>query len=63
MDRARRRQDAVKRAPNALRAAHGRQAMFSALPLALSSPDAVGLGAALLLLGYLVFALVHAEKF
>lgn len=37
--------------------------MFTALPLALSSPDAVGLGAALLLIGYLVYALVRAEKF
>lgn len=57
------RQDAVKTARTSLRAAHGRQAMFSALPLALSSPDAVGLGAALLLLAYLVYALVRAERF
>lgn len=58
-----RRQDAVKTARAALRAVHGAETMFTALPLALSSPDAVGLGAALLLLGYLVYALVRAERF
>lgn len=63
MDRGRRRQDAVKTAETAPLAAHRGEAMFSALPLALSSPDAVGLGAALLLLAYLVYALVRAERF
>lgn len=37
--------------------------MFTELPLALSRPDAVGLVAALLLLAYLVYALVRAERF
>ncbi len=63
MDRRARRQEAVKNAQAAARKPHGRLAMTAPPPLGLAQADTAGLATALLLLAYLVYALVKAERF